>query len=105
MTEGIPADDGNHRWPGRVAVGVIRSDPPQVFLASTEAALGQLLATKLVAPATAHLSEVVAAEIQAALSEERWTDAIVSWMQATGEVIDAYPDEDVVTPESLETAR
>jgi hypothetical protein len=97
--------EGNHRWPGRVAVGVVRSDPPQIFLASTEAALSRLLAQRLVAPAICKLSDVVAAEIQDALAEKRWTDAIVAWMQATGEVVDAYPDEDVVTAESLETGR
>jgi hypothetical protein len=94
--------DGNHRWPGRVAVGVVRSDPPQVFLASTEATLSRLMAQRLVAPATRSLSQAVAAEVEAALSEQRWTDSIVLWMQATGEVVDAYPDEEVVTAESLE---
>ena len=93
--------EGNHRWPGRVAVGVVRSDPPQVFLASTEAALSQLLAQRLVAPATGNLGEAIAAEIEAALAEKRWTDGIVLWMQATGEVVDAYPDEEVVSAESL----
>ena len=96
--------DGDHRWPGRVAVGIVRSDPPQVFLASTEAALSELLARRIVAPAVGALDKVPAAGIEAALSEGRWTDAIVQWMQATGEVVDAYPDEEVVTQESLEAA-
>lgn len=94
--------EGDHRWPGRIAVGVVRSDPPQVFLASTEAALSQLLAVKVVAPSTSNLHDVVAGEIRIALAERRWTDSIVLWMQATGEVVDAYPDEEVVTPEHLE---
>ena len=92
----------DHRWPGRVAVGVVRSDPPQVFLASSEAALSQVLATRVVAPTAAGLDEVVGSQVRHALSEGRWTDAIVLWMQATGEVVDAYPDEEIFTPEYLE---
>ncbi|HWD09238.1 MAG TPA: hypothetical protein VHA57_09100 [Actinomycetota bacterium] len=44
-------------------------------------------------------------EIREALVEERWADAIASWMAATGEVVDAYPDEQVVTEAMLDADR
>jgi hypothetical protein len=39
------------------------------------------------------------------LLEERWGDAVFLWMEATGSVVDAYPDEDVWTEERLDQDR
>jgi hypothetical protein len=90
-------------WPGRVAVGIVRGDPPQVFLADSAGTLGRLLATRVVATsqASALADQNVADEIDQALRGERWADAISLWMEATGEVVDAYPDEEIVTAEGL----
>lgn len=92
-------------WPGRVAVGVLRGDPPQIFLAGSDAVLGRLLALRLVAQtAPAELGDALE-ELREALADERWADAVATWMVATGEVVDAYPDEEVATEESLTAAR
>ena len=40
-----------------------------------------------------------------ALLEERWADAVVVWMRATGKGLDAYPDEETVTEEMLDSDR
>lgn len=82
-------------WPGRVAVGVTRSDPPEVFLADSDGTLGRLLALRVVAktdPSLLRGSGLLDA-IRSALLEEQWGDALSMWMSATGEVVDAYPDE------------
>ena len=92
-------------WPGRIAVGVVRSDPPQVFLAESDQILGRVLAVELVSRADP--SELarkgVLDDVRQALLEERWADAVVGWIQATGEAVDAYPDEIVWTEERLDS--
>jgi hypothetical protein len=90
-------------WPGRVAVGIVRGDPTQVFLAESDAVLGRLLALRLVAssPASELEPSGLLGEIRQALLEERWGDAVELWMRATGEIIDVYPDESVVSDEVL----
>ena len=40
--------------------------------------------------------------IRGALLEERWGDAVVAWIGATGDAVDAYPDEDVWTSGQLD---
>jgi hypothetical protein len=77
-------------------VAVVRSDPPQIFLATDADVLSRLVALKLVAHADPHeLAEAELQRIRDALLEERWGDAVAAWIDATGEVVDAYPDEDV----------
>jgi hypothetical protein len=44
---------------------------------------------------TRELSEGALQRIRDALLEERWADAVADWIDATGEAVDAYPDEDV----------
>jgi hypothetical protein len=90
------------RLSGRAAVAIVRSDPPQVFLAEDDEVLGRVLAIKLVAQtAPAHLGAWLT-EIREALLEERWADAVLAWMSATGEVVDAYPDDRIWTEEQLD---
>ena len=36
---------------------------------------------------------------------QRWADAVTAWMLASGEVLDGYPDEEVVTEEMLDDDR
>ncbi|MGH2717133.1 MAG: hypothetical protein ACRDJU_00950 [Actinomycetota bacterium] len=101
-----PARAGSPGWPGRVAVGVLRGEPPQVFLAANDAVLGRLLALRVVAAADpGDLGDDATREIREALVEERWADAVETWMAATGEVVDGYPDEQVVTEAMLDGDR
>ncbi len=95
------------RWPGRVAVGVVRSDPPQVFLAESDEILGRVLAVHVVSRADpAELARKgLLAEVRDALLEERWADALLGWIQATGQAVDGYPDEVVWTDDRIDAAR
>jgi hypothetical protein len=96
-------DQSRAGWPGRVAVAIVGSDPAQVFLATDEAVLSRVLALKVVAYLDpARLSGAALQRIREALLEERWADAVGQWIQATGEAIDAYPDEDVWTESRLD---
>ena len=97
-------DEARGGWPGRVAVAVVRSDPPQVLLAADEEVLSRLVALKVVArtPA-AELDDHSLHRIRTALLEERWGDAVAAWIEATGEIVDGYPDEEVWSPERLDS--
>lgn len=90
-------------WPGRVSVAVLRSDPPVVFLAESDAVVGRLLALRLVA--RTRPSELAASglleDIRRALLEERWGDAVAIWMRATSQVVDVYPDDEIMTAQRL----
>ena len=89
-------------WPGRVAVAVTHSEPPRVFVAEDHFVLSRVLALELVAhtdPDVFSHEDVVA--VRSALLDERWADAVVVWMDATGESVDAYPDEDLWTADRM----
>lgn len=101
-----PKED-RHGWPGRAAVAVTRGDPPQVFLAESDAVLARLVALRLVAR-TASSSFAVDSdlrEIRDALLSDRWGDAVALWMAAPGEFVDAYPDEEIWAAEMLDDER
>ncbi len=91
---------------GSVAYAVTRGDEPQVFIASSPEVLSRVLATTIVARAEA---ESVAPEtlddIRSALLDERWDDAVVAWMDVTGEVIDVYCDEIIWNEARLDAER
>lgn len=77
-----------------------------MYLAESDAVLGRLLALRVVArsqPETLDPADL--REIREALTDERWADAVAAWMRATGEVLDAYPDEEVTTEEMLDPGR
>ena len=96
-------DESRAGWPGRVAVAIVRSDPPQVFLATDADVLSRVIALKVVARTDpAELSAESLERIRAALLEEQWADAVVEWIQASGEAVDAYPDEDVWSESRLD---
>lgn len=100
---GSVADELRAGWPGRVAVAIVRSDPPQVFLASNEDVLSRLVALRVVARSNPReLSAEAVERIRKALLEERWGDAVVEWIAATGDAVDAYPDEGVWTESELD---
>ena len=64
-----------------VAYAVVRSEPPQVFLADDVDVLHRLLASELVARTpTGVLSTVETEQIKEALLDERWGDAVLSWI-------------------------
>jgi hypothetical protein len=92
-------------WPGNVAVAVTQGEQPQVLLAENGDVLSRLVALRWVAQtAASELGDRVNG-IRGALLEERWGDAVLLWMGATGTIVDAYPDEDVWTEERLDQDR
>lgn len=96
-------DHPQSRWPGRVAVAVLRTDPPEVYLASDPEVLGRVLAVQVVARTKAtDLPERALQQIRAALLAEEWAEAVATWIGATGVVVDAYPDDDIWTDARLD---
>ncbi len=92
-------------WPGNVAVAVTRDEPALVLLAANGDVLSRLVALRWVAQtAPSALGDRVEG-IREALLDERWGDAVLLWMEATGTVVDAYPDEEVWTEERLDKDR
>lgn len=92
-------------WPGSAAIAVTRDQPAQVLLAENGDVLSRLVALRWVAQTLpSALGDRVDA-IREALLEERWGDAVFLWMEATGSIVDAYPDEDVWTEERLDQDR
>jgi len=96
-------DQSRARWPGRIAVAIVRSDPPQVFLATDEGVLSRVIALKVVAGTDpGDLSAGSLERVRETPLEERWGDAVVEWIQAGGDAIDGYPDEDVWSESRLD---
>ena len=88
---------------GRVAVGIVHTDPPAVYLAQRDDVLSRVLALEVVAKTAPSRIENTTrlTRIRDALLEERWADALADWIDATGTVVDAYPDETVWTESSV----
>ena len=76
----------------------------QVFLAEDAEVLGRVLAIQLVAQTPPQQFGSSLAVVREALLEERWGDAVLTWMEATGDVVDAYPDDVVWTEGDLDAA-
>jgi hypothetical protein len=92
---------------GRVAVAIVHTDPPTFFLAEDDDVLSRVLALELVAqtPAETISNEARLKRIQDALLEERWADALGEWIDETGTVVDAYPDETVWSEQRVDVER
>ncbi len=85
-----------------VAYAVVRSDPPDVYVAEDVDVLSRLLALELVArtdPAT--LKPGTAAGLRDALLDERWGDALVDWIGITGMEVDVYTHLHIYTDTDL----
>ena len=87
-----------------VAVAVIRDNPPSILVAEDFAVLHRALAVRLVARADRGLfSPELVQQLQDALLEEKWSDAVAMWIKHTGIPIDVYT-EDVYTSEQFPAA-
>jgi hypothetical protein len=87
----------------RVAWAVVYDDPAQVFVATDEFVLTRVLALRVVARALpASLSDRDLNLIRDALLEERWADAVAAWVTATDTRLDAYPDEELWTADTVD---
>jgi hypothetical protein len=101
------SDPTRHGWPGRVAVALTSEETPRVFLAESDEVLSRVLAVHLVAKTSPRNLKrpYLTKAIRSALLDGRWAEAVDLWMEATGEVLDAYPDEILWTVGSLDDER
>ncbi len=72
------------------AYAVRRSDPEQPLLADSQDTLNKVIALRWIAEWVPD-DERAADPVRAALLDERWDDAVLGWMEATGEVVDIFP--------------
>lgn len=86
----------------QVAYAVIRGDDPQVFIAENDIVLTRLIALKVIAATEPAALGAQLDQIREALLEERWPEALATWMDATGQIVDAYPDEEIWTETDME---
>ena len=85
-----------------VAYAVVRSEPPQVFLATDVDVLHRVLATELVARTpTNALADGATESVRAALLDERWGDAVLAWIDVMGVEVDVYTHLHVYTENDL----
>lgn len=76
------------------AYAIVRGDEPLVVLAEDARVLSRALALNLVAKLPAQrVSTAARLEVmRQALLEERWADALVSWMEETETAVDVYDE-------------
>ncbi len=84
-----------------VATAVVHTEPASVYLADDIDTLHRLLALEVVARTDADLLNGHADEIRQALLDERWGDAVVSWIRETNTGIDVYTHSSVYSDADL----
>ncbi len=84
-----------------VAYAVVHTEPPSIFLADDIDVLHRVLALEVVARTDPTLIGDRSDAIRDALLEERWGDATVEWIRATGTGIDVYDGKSVYTDDDL----
>jgi hypothetical protein len=88
-SERAPVGTRRYETPG--AVAIVKGDPPEVLLAENASVMSRLIALRIVAASDPALfSRDDLRRVRAALLEERWTDAVMVWMETTGTFIDVY---------------
>jgi hypothetical protein len=88
-----------------IACAIVRGEPPEVFAAEDLETLNWVLALKVVAATPAKgLPDDVRDSLREALLDERWGDAVTTWMRERDAVIDVYPSMDLHTPADVEMA-
>jgi hypothetical protein len=88
-----------------VACAVVRHDPPEVFVAEDLATLNWVLALQVVAATSGRtLPASVRDNLQAALLDERWGDAVELWIVHGDIPVDVYEATDLFAPSDVELA-
>ena len=85
----------------RVAYAVVHTEPPSIFLGDDIEVLHRVLALEVVARTDPEVLGPATGAIREALLEERWGDATVAWIRATGTGIDVYDGKSVYTHDDL----
>jgi hypothetical protein len=79
-----------------LSYAVVRSDPPEIYLADDIETLQWVLALKVVARTRAtELPPGKADVLRRALLAEEWGQAVFEWINATDTPVDVYPSIDV----------
>lgn len=91
----------------RVAYAVVHGDPPDVMIAEDDEVLTRVIALELIASTSPdQLRDPSRLEVlRQALLEERWAEELGEWIDQTGRVVDAYPDEPVHTNDDFDEER
>lgn len=91
--------------PKSFACAIVHGDPPQVFAADDMDALNWVLALRMVATTPADsVPEGTRETLREALLEERWADAVMTWMSHQHVVVDVYPSMDLFTAKDVALA-
>jgi hypothetical protein len=90
-----------------VAYAVVHGDPPDVYIAESPEVLTRVIVLEVVArTASSDLRDSAGAHrIRTALLDEEWAVALAEWIEQTGTVVDAYPDEHIWTARDLDEER
>jgi hypothetical protein len=86
----------------RAAIAIVHSEPPLVFMAEDADVLARVLAIELLAPLDpdAFLPGALA-DLQQAVLDERWGDAVFEWIGLTDTAVDVYDGEKIWTDAQL----
>lgn len=85
-----------------VSCAVVHGTPPQVFLADDLDTLNWVLALQLVTQSRAEdFDALVRRELREALLDERWGDAVATWITATGQAVDVFASFDLYEHDRL----
>jgi len=84
-----------------VAYAVVHTEPPSIFLADDIDVLHRVLALEVVARTDPTLLGPAAGGVRESLLEERWGDAVVTWIRVVGTGIDVYDGKSVYTSDDL----
>ena len=74
------------------AYAIVREDPPALFVAEDLDILHRVLAIHVVAQVPSSRFGDKSDSVKTALLEERWADAVLAWIDATGVAIDVFED-------------
>ena len=74
------------------AWAVVNYETPQIFLAENAAVISRLIALKLVAAAEPSVFGDAVTAVRDDLLHERWPNAVVAWIEATGTTVDVYEE-------------
>ncbi|MGZ4683532.1 MAG: hypothetical protein ACXWCM_12790 [Acidimicrobiales bacterium] len=70
---------------------IVHGDPPELYLSDTLETLQWVLALEVVASTSPEVLGSALHPIRDALLREDWSEAVVEWINATGQPIDVYP--------------
>lgn len=92
--------------PRSVAIAVIKGDFPEVYVADGIATLNWVIALKVIARLSkADLGEGIRDQLQQALLDERWGDAVELWIdKVDGDGIDVYESYELFTGNDVASA-